>query len=197
MTASVHDVELQIEYRSPAVIAANPRNARKHPDAQVAEIARSMKRFGFVDPVLVDEHDVIIAGHGRLLAAQQIGLVSVPTITLQGFTETEKAVLALADNAIPFNAEWDVDVLRDEIIALRTGGEDIEGLGFSKKDLDHLFADDKPIEVREVPTSEVQDRFWIAIRGPLKDQAAALRALDVAMKPFPEVEVELGTIAIE
>ena len=191
--------EITIVYRRNADLKLNPKNARKHSDEQVAQIAASIERFGFHHPLLIDEQDVIRAGEGRSLAAKTIaGHDMVPTITLTGITDKEWAALALADNQLGLNSAWDEDVLRSELSALQEDGEDVLGLGFSQKDLDKLFEPEgDDIKVREIATSEVEDRFWIAIRGPLKDQARALAALEKAMKPFKDVEVENGTVEIE
>ena len=94
------------------------RNARTHSKKQVNQIAQSIKNFGFVNPILIDEHHHIIAGHGRLSAAQGLGLEWVPTIQINGLSEHKKRALALADNKIAENAGWDIELLRDELLEL-------------------------------------------------------------------------------
>lgn len=191
---------LQIKYRPIVDLKVNPRNAREHDPAQVSLIADSIKRFGFANPILIDDKGMIRAGHGRALAAREADLREVPTITLHGLTEHEWRVLALADNQLALNSSWNADILRAELLGLREDGEDVLGLGFREKEIDGLLGngeDEDPVEVREIEVGEVEDRFWIAIRGPIKDQAAALLALEEAMKPFADVEVELGTIPVE
>lgn len=189
--------EIAVEYRPVAALVTNARNARTHSDAQVVEIASSIRRFGFLNPVLVDEHANLIAGHGRVLAARSISMASIPTVMVSGLDERERKALALADNRIAMNSGWDVDLLRSEIESLQAGGEDVLQLGFTESEIDALFDDGRSIAVHEVATGPVMDRFWISIRGPLKDQADALSRLNAAMAHMPDVEVELGTTVID
>src|SRR5436305_7239412 len=91
---------LRLEFWPIERLVPSPRNARTHSDAQVAEIAGSIRAFGFTNPVLADENGDLIAGHGRLAAARRLGLVDVPVIALKGLTETQKRQLMLADNRI-------------------------------------------------------------------------------------------------
>ena len=108
-------LDLTIVYRAASSIKPEPRNARTHSKTQVAEIAASIRQFGFSNPLLVDAEGVIIAGHGRLLAAKSLGLHSVPTITLPHLDEAQRRALRLADNKIALNAGWDRDLLRLEL----------------------------------------------------------------------------------
>src|SRR6185312_2941977 len=101
----------------------------------VAEIAGSIRTFGFANPVLVGEEGDIIAGHGRLAAARQLKLESVPVVILSGLTETQRRQLMLADNRIALNAGWDLQMLRFELQDLSTLGADLSVLGFSKSEL--------------------------------------------------------------
>ena len=91
------------------------RNARTHSDSQVAQIAGSIAEFGFVNPVLVGGDNIIIAGHGRVMAAKKLGLQTVPTIKLDHLTENQRRALVIADNKIAENAGWDEDLLRQEL----------------------------------------------------------------------------------
>ncbi len=91
------------------------RNARTHSDKQVAQIARSIHRFGFINPIIVDKAGMVIAGHGRVLAAKQLGLAVVPVIQVDHLSEAEKRAYILADNKIAENAGWDPDLLRVEL----------------------------------------------------------------------------------
>src|SRR5271154_138234 len=95
------------------------RNPRTHSDAQVAQIAASIAEFGFNNPILVDTKAGIIAGHGRLLAARELGLEEVPVIVLDHLTEAQKRAYIIADNQLALNAGWDDDMLRTEITALQ------------------------------------------------------------------------------
>src|ERR1700733_11119651 len=103
---------LQIEYWPLDRLIPYARNARTHSAAQVAEIAGSIRAFGFSSPILVGEDGDIIAGHGRLAAARKLGLAAVPVVMLKGLTEFQRRQLVLADNRIALNAGWDAEMLR-------------------------------------------------------------------------------------
>ena len=111
------------------------RNARTHSDAQIAEIAGSIRAFGFSNPVLVGEDGDIIAGHGRLAAARQLGLTEVPVIVLSGLTDVQRRQLMLADNRISLNAGWDLEMLHLELTDLTVLGADLALLGFTAQEL--------------------------------------------------------------
>ncbi len=116
------------------------RNARTHSDAQIAELAGSIRTFGFTNPMLVSEHGDIIAGHARLAAAQRLGLAEVPVIVVTGLTELKRRQLVLADNRIALNAGWDTEMLRLELQDLKVLGADLATLGFAKNDLARLLS---------------------------------------------------------
>ncbi len=116
-------------------------NARTHSDAQVAQIAASIAEFGFVNPVLVDAVGVLVAGHGRVLAAKRLGMTSVPAIRLAHLTEAQARALRLADNQIALNSGWDEALLATELARIRDEGiVDLDVLGFSGLELDQLLA---------------------------------------------------------
>src|SRR5580704_1724042 len=186
---------LTVVVRKLTELKPHPRNARRHSEAQLAQLAGVMRRFGWTNPALIDEEDFIIAGHARLQAAQSIGLAEGPTITIAGLNEREKRELMLADNRIQLNASWDADLLRAELMQLRGEGADLEGLGFADAEIDKLVppAEADPA-IEEIDISTVQDRFWISVRGPLAQQAEALQRLKQLMGDVPGVSVELGTI---
>lgn len=114
-------------------------NARTHSDAQVALIAGSIREFGFNNPVLVDGKDGIIAGHGRVLAAQKLGLATVPVIELAHLSEAQKRAYILADNRLAEQAGWDRDLLSLELADLSELGVDLGDLGFEGVELDALL----------------------------------------------------------
>jgi len=103
----------------------SPRNARTHSDAQVAEIAGSIRAFGFSNPILVGDDNDVIAGHGRLAAARLLQLAEVPVIVLAGLSEVQRRQLMLADNRIAMNAGWDAEILRLELQDLSAIGADL------------------------------------------------------------------------
>jgi DNA modification methylase len=121
------------------------RNARTHSPEQVAQVAASMREFGWTNPILVGADNIIIAGHARLLAARKLGFVEVPVIVLDHLTETQRRALVLADNKLALNAGWDEEMLRVELEALKNEKFDLDIVGFSSDELDVLLVDpDQP-----------------------------------------------------
>jgi len=116
------------------------RNARTHSEDQVAQIAGSIAEFGFVNPVLVGDDGVIVAGHGRVLAARKLGLKDAPVVVLSHLTTTQRRALMIADNRIAENAGWDEEMLAAELAALKEEDVDLELLGFDDADIDRLLA---------------------------------------------------------
>jgi ParB-like chromosome segregation protein Spo0J len=106
------------------------RNARTHSDAQVAQIAASIREFGFTNPVLIDGEGNIIAGHGRVLAARKLGMQEIPCIRLEHLTETQRRAYIIADNKLALNAEWDEELLALELSELQELGFDLDLTGF-------------------------------------------------------------------
>ena len=130
---------LRVAYRAPSKLKGYERNARTHSADQVAQIRASIDRFGFTNPVLVDEKLGIIAGHGRLAAALLEPVIEkIPTITIAGLSEAERRALVLADNKIALNAGWDDDLLRMEFADLRLSSVDLELTGFGLPELEAL-----------------------------------------------------------
>src|ERR1051326_1868956 len=113
----------------------SPRNARTHSDGQVAEIAGSIRAFGFSNPILVGEDRDVVAGHGRLAAARVLGLSEVPVIVLGELSEVQRRQLMLADNRIALNAGWDLEMLQLELRDLSAMGADLSVLGFTEQEL--------------------------------------------------------------
>ena len=132
-----------------------PRNARTHSNKQIGQIADSIKEFGFINPVLIDGDKQIIAGHGRVLAAQLIGMAKVPTLRFDHLTEAQKRAYILADNKIAENAGWDFEVLASELEGLITLNPqfDIELSGFETPEIDIIIgnASESDGEEDEVP----------------------------------------------
>jgi len=113
-------------------------NSRTHNDLQVAQIAASIREFGFTNPVLIDDKNNLIAGHGRLMAARKLEMTEVPCIVLVGLSDTKRKALIIADNQLALNAGWDLDILKLEINALGEEDFDIDLLGFDEKFLASL-----------------------------------------------------------
>ncbi len=118
------------------------RNARTHDDGQVSQIAGSIAEFGFVNPILVGDDNVIVAGHGRLMAAQQLGLEKVPVIVLAHLTEAQRKALVIADNKIAENAGWNEELLKLELSEIEELGFDLDVIGFSDDELNELLEDE-------------------------------------------------------
>jgi len=131
----VGGTRLQIEYWPLDRLVPSARNARTHSPAQVAEIAASIRAFGFSNPILVGDDADIIAGHGRLAAARKLGMTEAPVIVLRGLTEVQRRQLVLADNRIALNSGWDGKMLKLELADLSALGVDLASLGFDKKEL--------------------------------------------------------------
>src|ERR1700684_3412848 len=127
--------ELRVEYWSIERLIPSARNARTHSASQIAEIAGSIRAFGFTNPLLVGEDADIVAGHGRLAAARLLGLAEVPVIPLRGLNDVERRQLMLADNRIALNAGWDAEMLKLELADLGKLGADLKILGFSEQEL--------------------------------------------------------------
>jgi len=130
--------ELKIDYISASDLVPYENNSRTHSKEQVEQIKRSITEFGFTNPILIDEHNGIIAGHGRLQAAQELGIKLVPTILLEGLTEAQRKAYVIADNNLALNAGWDLDVLRLEIDLLGSMDFDLDLLGFDVQELSAL-----------------------------------------------------------
>jgi hypothetical protein len=135
------------------------RNARTHSDEQIAQIAASMREWGWTNPVLVDEEGTLIAGHGRVLAARQLGLTEVPVMTARGWSRAQKEAYRLADNKLALNAGWDIDMLRLELSDLVDMGFDPELTGFAGLELDELLGRAAPGESRVI--GNLADRFGV------------------------------------
>jgi hypothetical protein len=115
------------------------KNARTHSRAQVAQIVASIQEWGWTTPVLVDETGMLIAGHGRVLAAKELGITEIPCMVARGWSEAQKKAYVLADNQLPLNAGWDADLLRMEIREIEGMNFDIGKIGFDTEELAKLF----------------------------------------------------------
>lgn len=132
---------LKVKYLELKKLVPYARNARTHSDEQVAQIAGSIQEFGFVNPILIDKDGTVIAGHGRLLAAQRLGLDKVPTVCLDHLSEAQRKAYTLADNRLALNAGWDTEQLSLEMQAMMEEGVDLELLGFGEIEIETLLAE--------------------------------------------------------
>lgn len=133
------------------------KNSRLHDEAQVAQIAASISEFGFTNPILVDSSDGIVAGHGRLAAARELGLQTVPVVVLDHLSERQRRAYVIADNKLALNAAWDVDVLAGEIEALRDDGFDLDLVGFTEAELEGLLKDGWESDIDAIDKIEEKD----------------------------------------
>tara|TARA_Y100001963_G_scaffold43724_2_gene61312 strand:+ start:1023 stop:1565 length:543 start_codon:yes stop_codon:yes gene_type:complete len=133
--------QLDIVYTSIDKLIPYVNNARTHTDEQVTQIASSIKEFGWTNPILVDEKNGVIAGHGRLAAAKKLQLDEVPTILLSNLSDAQKKAYVLADNKLAQNAGWDDELLKLELSELKEMNFNIDLIGFDAIELDDLLKD--------------------------------------------------------
>ena len=178
---------MQLVQRAVDSLVPYERNARTHSPAQVALLVASLREFGFTNPVLIDEHDGVIAGHGRLLAARAMGLAEVPCVVLSHLSEAQRRAYILADNQLAERAGWDRELLTLELGALRDDGFNLSLTGFDNSELERLLGpdgmpgfigeDDAPA-CPDVPVSQPGD-VWLC--GPHRVMCGdALDAQDMA-----------------
>ncbi len=141
-----------IEYLTPDRLRAYPRNARTHSKKQIKQIAASIREFGFTNPLLIDNENTILAGHGRLAAAKSLGMQQLPCTRLEGMTAEQKKAYVLADNKLALNAGWDEEILASELQSLLEFDSDFDiGLtGFSIAEVDSLIEGQR-LKSRAIP----------------------------------------------
>jgi DNA modification methylase len=166
------------------------KNSRTHSDAQVAQIAASIKEFGWTNPILVDGDNGIIAGHGRLMAARKLGYKEVPTIELADLTETQKRAYIIADNRLALNAGWDNEMLTIELNNLLADGFALELLGFDPKELNALLEpevvegltdEDAVPDVPDEPTTKLGDIYQLGNHRLMCGDSTSIDAVDKLM----------------
>lgn len=131
--------DLRVEYLPLSDLLPYARNSRTHSDEQVAQIASSIREFGFTNPILISPERDIIAGHGRALAAHKLGLEKVPTIQLGHLTATQRKAYVIADNRLALNAGWDNSMLALELTELKDTDFNLDLLGFEPSDLTEIL----------------------------------------------------------
>lgn len=160
----------QVEYEHGRIgvkaLTKYARNARTHSAAQVSQLVASIKEFGFTNPVLIDETDTVVAGHGRLLAAEVLGLDTVPFIRLAGLTDAQRRAYVLADNKIALNSGWDDALLKSELNSLSAFGFDLGLTGFSAEELAaHAEPKDTGKDPDAVPPAEPDPELCVSKPG--------------------------------
>lgn len=171
-------------------------NSRTHSDEQVAQIAASIKEFGFNNPILLDGDKGIIAGHGRLLAARKLSLDKVPTIELEHLTENQRKAYVIADNKLALNADWDMDLLALEMNGLDQEGFDLSLLGFDDNELATILAEETegltdPDEVPDVPDDPVSKEGDVWILGKHRLMCGDSTSIDAIDKLMLGVKPDL------
>jgi len=149
--------DLDVVWHDVTTLTPYARNSRTHSDEQVAQVAASIKEFGWTNPILIDEDNGIIAGHGRLQAAQRLGESRVPTIVLAGLSDAQKRAYVIADNKLALNAGWDNDMLAIEIADLIEEGFDLDLTGFDGDEINNLLADGKKVDEGLIEDDEVPE----------------------------------------
>ena len=160
--------QLQVTYQSVDALTGYKNNSRTHSKQQVDQITKSINEFGFTNPILIDDNNEIIAGHGRLMAAKQLKLDEVPCIVLSGLSEAQRKAYVIADNQLALNAGWDLDILKTEIDDLIIDDFNIDLLGFDDDFLDGLLEEategltdeDSVPEPPETPKTKLGD-VWL------------------------------------
>jgi len=151
---------LQVVYKATSSLTPDPRNARTHSKRQIEQIIASIRAFGFTNPILADPGGKLIAGHGRLRAAREMGLAEVPVIELAGLSEPQKRALRLADNKIALNAGWDIEILKLELaeLSLPEVEIDLSLTGFSPGEIDVVLADSPDPDDEVIPAVPIEPR---------------------------------------
>lgn len=158
----------RVERRRTATLVPYARNARTHSEAQVAQIAASVREWGWTVPVLIDDEGTIIAGHGRVLAAQSLGLDEVPVMVASGWTDAQRRAYVLADNRLALNAGWDTELLKLELADLKAADFDMGLMGFGEDELADMLAEktdgqsdeDEAPAVADIASSRLGD-IWV------------------------------------
>ena len=184
-------VSIQIEQVALDALIPYARNSRTHSDAQVAQIAASIREFGFTNPVLVDGDGGIIAGHGRVLASRKLGLTDVPCIRLAHLSEAQKRAYVIADNKLALNAGWDEEMLALELVELGELDFDLDLTGFTQDEIDALMPEqlmtegltdeDAVPEVQAEPVSKLGDVWALGAHRLMCGDSADVSALDTLL----------------
>lgn len=182
--------QLKIVYKKTEDLIPYARNSRTHDDAQVAQIAASIKEFGWTNPILLDGENGIIAGHGRVMAAQKLGESKVPTIELAHITDIQKQAYIIADNKLALNAGWDEQILALELDDLKDAGYDLGLTGFSLDEIDALTPEELPDgltdedavpEIPDEPITKLGDIYKLGNHRLMCGDSTSIDAVDKLM----------------
>lgn len=180
----------KLEWRSVSTLIPYARNSRTHSDEQIAQIAASIKEFGWTNPILVDGDNGIIAGHGRLSAARKLGHEEVPVIELKDLTETQRKAYIIADNRLALNAGWDNEMLTIELNDLLADGFALDILGFDPKEIDALLEpevvegltdEDAVPDIPDEPITKLGDIYQLGNHRLMCGDSTSIDAVDKLM----------------
>ena len=193
-------------YENVKISALKPyeNNARTHSQEQVEKIANSIKEFGFINPVLIDSDYGIIAGHGRVLAGQLLGMEEVPCLFIEDLTETQKRAYILADNKLALDAGWDDEILRQEILALdkldfdvSLAGFDINDFDFTQEDIEFQEDDyDAEEQLPEIPKAKLGDIYQLGNHRLMCGDSTSQEDIDKAYDYIFDFVAEKQLIAL-
>jgi ParB family chromosome partitioning protein len=164
-------------------------NSRTHRDEQVNQIAASISEFGFTNPILIDDKNNVIAGHGRIMAASKLSLSEVPCIIVTGLTKAQQKALVIADNQLALNSEWDLDMLRLEVETLSELDFDLDLLGFDSDVISKLLDIDG--ELPDLPDGD-RDPFQQKTFTLHDDQANLIDDAITKAKADPRIDTGLN-----
>lgn len=160
------------------------RNSRTHSDDQVAQIAASIREFGFLNPIIIDGDKGIIAGHGRVLAAQKLGLASLPCVEASHLSDSQRRAYVIADNKLALNAGWNDEMLMLELDCLASEGFDLSLTGFDIDEISKIFDETKGVKVDD--GIEKSEKDELIIRFNPKDRIAIMNCINLAISDFKD-----------
>lgn len=192
--AAIINTDLEHELVEVDKLKPYDKNARLHSDEQVDQICASMKEFGWTNPILADEDNLIIAGHGRVMAARKLDLLKVPVVRLAGLTPAQKQAYVLADNKLALNASWDPALLGGELKALSELDFNLDVIGFSPVEISDLM-DFDGFDVdgasNEIGVDDLDDAMHLAFKLSPDDYEAVILKLEETGKDKDTALVEL------
>ena len=138
-------------------------NSRKHSKEQIDQIKKSIKEFGFTNPIIIDENNMILAGHARFSAAKKLNMKEVPCLMLSGLSDVQKRAYVIADNKLALNADWDIDLLALEVEAIMSDDFDVDILGFSADEINLMFDDGEFIAAKEASEKSYSEVYEVIV----------------------------------
>jgi DNA modification methylase len=188
---------MEIEYHNTSDLIPYARNSRTHSDKQVLQIASSIKEFGFTNPVLIDDDNGIIAGHGRVMAANKLGIKDIPCVKLSHLTPEQKRAYIIADNKLALNSGWDNELLAIEFLDLKESGFDLELTGFTLDEINALTPEEIPPgltdedDAPEVPVDPVTKLGDVWICGNHRVMCGDSTSIDAVDKLMNGVKADM------